>query len=99
MEMYHQTEDGKTIQYELRTDPPEAMYWTTYRLLKSHVHILTKLSKTDETKYRTEIYDDIIEREPNTRGKSKPKNEVQKVSKTAIRIDAKARSQQRKTRR
>ena len=97
MEMYHQTEDGKLIQYELKTDPPEAIYWTTFRLLKSHIRVLTKLPKEEKTLYRTEIYDDIISREPNNRSKSKSRDALQKERQAPVRVHIKARKKQRQT--
>tara|TARA_B100000497_G_scaffold128058_1_gene172896 strand:- start:66 stop:347 length:282 start_codon:yes stop_codon:yes gene_type:complete len=51
------------IEYTLVTDPLEAMYWSTYKLKKRDVKILTKASRTEAAKLRQEILDDIIQQE------------------------------------
>lgn len=63
--MYYDRDKNTTVQYTLQTDPPEAIYWTTYRLKVEHIKIITKLDKQTTTKIRREIFDDIISREPN----------------------------------
>lgn len=65
MIMYYDRDKNTTVQYTLQTDPPEAIYWTTYRLKVEHIKIITKLDKQTTTKIRREIFDDIISREPN----------------------------------
>ena len=42
MNMFYKTDDGKEIEYYLQTDPPEAMYWSTYRLKLTHIKLKTK---------------------------------------------------------
>ena len=65
MIMCYDRDKNSTVQYTLQTDPPEAIYWTTYRLKVEHIKIITKLNKQTMTKVRREIFDDIISREPN----------------------------------
>ncbi len=55
----------KTIQYKLITDPVEAQYWTTHRLKKSEIKIITKCDRSTAALLREEILHDIISREPN----------------------------------
>lgn len=74
MQMYHRT-NGMTIEYTIETDPPEALYWTTYRLKKSEIKILTDLDRSTATQIRQEIFDDIIERESNPSKKSPSSND------------------------
>ena len=33
------TFDGETYRFELWTDPPEAMYWSTYKVKASHLKV------------------------------------------------------------
>lgn len=60
MEMFFTDEDGTVIQYDLVTDPPEAMYWTTYRLKKSHIKIISKMDRTEAASYREKILASIL---------------------------------------
>ena len=69
MEMMYKR-DGKLIQYQLVTDPTEAEYWTTHRLKKSEIQIMTKSDRSTAAELRQEILDDIISREPNPSKKS-----------------------------
>ena len=62
----------KIIQYQLMTDPLEAQYWTTHRLKKSEIKILTKCDRSTAALLREEILNDIISREPNPSKKSPP---------------------------
>lgn len=97
MNMYYKRE-GKLIQYKLVTDPSEAEIWTTHRLKKSEIKIMTKCDRATAAEYRQEILDDILSREPNPSKKSAPAaNEVQKRRKAAKPADAKTRQTKRKT--
>ena len=64
--------DGKLVEYKLATDPNEAMYWTTHRLKKLEIKIMTQCDQTTAANLRQEILDDIISREPNPSKKSAP---------------------------
>jgi len=88
--------DGTLIEYTLKTDPPEAMYWTTYRLKKRDIQIITKTDKATATQIRQEIFDDIISREPNIKT---TKDKVHKKCQSTSQENAKGRQSQRKTRR
>ena len=48
------------IPYTLVTDPPEAMTWSTYRLKKSHIKLLTKFDRQEAAEIKQEILDDIL---------------------------------------
>ena len=94
------TKDSQQIQYTLKTNPPEAMTWTTHQLKKTEIKIITKLDKAELIQIRQEIFDDIISREPNQRKKPKaPNNKVQERSKTTNTKNVKAGVKQQKTRR
>ena len=60
MDMFFTDEDGTIIQYDLVTDPPEAMYWTTYKLKKSHIKIISKMDRTHAASYREKILASIL---------------------------------------
>lgn len=60
MDMFFTDEDGTIIQYDLVTDPPEAMYWTTYKLKKSHIKIISKMDRTEAASYREKILASIL---------------------------------------
>ena len=72
------------FRYTLKTDPQDAMYWTTYRLKKTDVVLLDKLDKATTALVKQDIFDDIISTEPNPSSKSKttinPIQEKRKVS-------------------
>lgn len=53
-----------TIEYTLVTDPPEAMYWRTYKLKKSHIKIITKTDRAQAAEYRAQILASIQTGEP-----------------------------------
>lgn len=99
MEMKY-VHNGKTIQYQLMTDPAEAQYWTTHRLKKSEIKILTKCDRSTAALLREEILNDIISREPNPSKKSQaPKNEIQERRKSSKPQHVKARQTKQKARR
>jgi|TARA_R110000851_G_scaffold274845_1_gene427416 hypothetical protein len=45
--------------YALKTDPPDAMYWTTYRLKKSDIVLDKKFDRSTTADIKKEILDDI----------------------------------------
>lgn len=89
MEMWHKRKDGTIVEFLIRTDPPEALYWMTYKLKVTDIMLITKVPAEEKTKLRREIYDELAEKERN----SHP-NTVSKERKTTKRDDAKARRKQ-----
>ena len=89
MQMWHQRKDKTMIEFVIVTDPPEALYWTTYKLKVADIRLVTKVPSTDKTEIRREIYDDIVAREraPHT-------NTVSEERKGAISNNAKTRRKQ-----
>ena len=89
MQMWHKRKDGTLIEFVIVTDPPEALYWMTYKLKVADIRLVTKVPSTDKTEIRREIYDDIVAREraPHT-------NTVSKKRKGTVRNNAKARRKQ-----
>ena len=76
MQMYYKR-DGSVVEYKLVTDPKEATVWSTHRLKKSEIKIMTKCDRSTAAQYREEILSDILSREPNPSKKSSPsKDEV-----------------------
>lgn len=71
MHMYYKR-GGSLVEYKLVTDPAEAEIWTTHRLKKSEIKIMTKCDRTTAAELRQEILDDILSREPNPSKKSAP---------------------------
>ena len=63
------------FKYALKTDPPDAMYWTTYRLKKSDITLIDKFNRAMTADIKQEILDDIISREPNPSKKSATSND------------------------
>ena len=66
MQMFFTDNDGSVIEYTLATDPPEAMYWTTYKLKKSDIKILSKTDRSKAALYREKILDSILQGEKET---------------------------------
>lgn len=93
---YKQPKTSTLYQYTVQTDPPEAMYWETFKLLKSHIKLLTKTDNDTKKQITQEIYDDILSREPNSRSKRASNNEVQEKRPPAKSTNAKARKTKRK---
>ena len=91
MQMWHKRKDGTLIEFVIVTDPPEALYWMTYKLKVADIRLVTKVPSTDKTEIRREIYDDIVAREraPHT-------NTVSKERKGTVRNNAKTRREQQK---
>lgn len=94
MKMFYNHEK-MLIQYTLKTDPPEAMYWTTYRLKVTDIKILTKLDKQTTAKIRKDIFNDIISNEPNP---TTNKNQISKKRKAAEPEHVKTRQTKRQAR-
>jgi hypothetical protein len=92
--------DGTVVEYKLVTDPAEAEIWTTHRLKKSEIKIMTKCDRTTAAELRQEILDDILSREPNPSKKSAPPaDEIPKRRQAAKPQHVKARQAKRKARR
>lgn len=89
MEMWHRQQDGTLIEFTIVTDPPEALYWTTYRLKVKDVRLITKIPKTEQTHIRREIYEAIVASE-----RASHPNTVSKKCKGTVRDNAKARRKQ-----
>lgn len=83
------------IKYNLLTDPPDAVTWSTYTLKKSHIKLLDKFDRSTAAVIKQEIFDDIIRQEGNP--PQKP-NRVSKEHKAADVDDVKVRPAKRKTR-
>ena len=58
-EMFFTDIDGDVWQYELKTNPREAMYWDTYNLKVSDIKVLGSTDKETSKRVRLEIYKDI----------------------------------------
>lgn len=59
-ECYYKRSDGSVIEYKLRTDPPEALFWSTYKLKKSDIRIVAKgFDRAEAAALRQEILDSI----------------------------------------
>ena len=69
MQMFY-TQSGNVVEYKLATDPIEASVWSTHRLKKSEIKIVSKAARKDAALLKQEILDDIISREPNPSKKS-----------------------------
>jgi hypothetical protein len=93
---YKQPKTSTLYQYTVQTDPPEATYWETFKLLKSHIKLLTKTDNDTKKKITQEIYDDILSREPNPRTNRASNNEVQEKRPPAKSANAKTRKTKRK---
>ena len=92
--------NGKLVEYKLVTDPKEAAVWSTHRLKKSEIKIMTKADRTTAAELRQEILDDILSREPNPSKKSKAtSDEVSKKRKATKPQYVKTRQTKQKTRR
>ena len=59
-EMFFRDIDGDLWQYELKTDPPEAMYWETYKLKRTDVKVITDADAETKKRIQQEIYKDIL---------------------------------------
>lgn len=59
-EMFFRDIDGDLWQYELKTNPPEAVYWETYKLKLTDIKVISNADKETKRRIRQEIYKDII---------------------------------------
>ncbi len=50
---------NEVYEYTLVTDPPEAMYWSTYRLKKNHIKLIKRTERLLAAEIKQEIFDDI----------------------------------------
>jgi hypothetical protein len=99
MQMYYKR-DGSVVEYKLVTDPKEATVWSTHRLKKSEIKIVTKCDRTTAAEYRQEILDDILSIEPNPSKKSAAaQDEISKRRQARQPQHVKARQTKQKTRR
>ena len=89
-------EDGTHIEYELATDPPEAAFWTTYKLKPKHIKIVGKYDRKIKTALAKEICDDIARSEAKVT-KQPVKNKILKKRQAARTKHAKAGEKQQKT--
>ena len=67
------------IEYSLKTDPPEAMYWSTYRLKKSHIVIHHTMSRSEKADWRSKILKSITYDEEVSSVDSGSRNHARKV--------------------
>ena len=96
----HYKRDGSTVEYKLVTDPKEATVWSTHRLKKSEIKMITKHDRTTAAELRQDIFDDIISREPNPSKKSAPaEDEIPQRRKARQPQHVKTRQTKQKTRR
>lgn len=65
-------DDGTHVEYELATDPPEAAFWSTYRLKAAHIKVVGKYDRAEKSALAREICNDIVSRE-KALPKEKPK--------------------------
>lgn len=79
MEMYYGYDDPKTgeaviVEFTLKTEPPEGAYWSTYKLQKSDIVILTPMGRSEKALMREAILNDIFLNEPNVKTTKKKTN-------------------------
>lgn len=65
-------DDGTTVEYKLKTDPPEAVFWSTYKLKPAHIKVVGSYDRQTKNALAREICNDIIESE---RKQPKPPSE------------------------
>jgi hypothetical protein len=58
-EMFYRDIDNDLWQFELHTTPPEALYWTNYKIKLEDIKIISKADKHIRNRIRTEILKDI----------------------------------------
>ena len=80
MQMYYGYNDPDTgepiiVEFTLKTEPPEGAYWSTYKLQKSDIVILTPMDRSEKAQMREAILNDTFLHEPNIR-KTKPKKKA-----------------------
>ena len=74
MQMFY-CEGDAMIEYTLKTDTPEAQYWSTYKLKKSHIQIITPMDRTSKAEWREKIlrsitYDETVSTSDTSSGNS-----------------------------
>ena len=74
MQMFY-CEGDAMIEYTLKTDPPEAQYWSTYKLKKSHIQFITPMDRTAKAEWREKIlrsitYDETVSTSDTSSGNS-----------------------------
>ena len=74
--------NGTVVEYKIVTDPKEAVMWSTHRLKKSEIKIMTQCDRATAAEIRQEILDDILSREPNPSKKNASKDEVSEKRKS-----------------
>lgn len=93
---FYVRDDGTTIEYKLKTDPPEAAFWTTYKLKPSHIKVVGKYDRKTKSALAKEICDEITRHE-----QSKPKpsieDKIRKKRQAARRQHAEVGEKQQKT--
>ena len=80
-------DDGTTVEYKLKTDPPEAVFWSTYKLKPAHVKIVGKYDRQTKNALAREICNDITNRE-HTQPKPSTQDKILKKRQTARRQHA-----------
>jgi hypothetical protein len=61
---------ANVLQARWERSQKEATVWSTHRLKKSEIKIMTKCDRSTAAQYREEILSDILSREPNPSKKS-----------------------------
>jgi len=88
--------DGTHIEYELATDPPEAAFWSTYKLKPGHIKVVGKYDRKIKTELAKEICNDINCREAKVT-KQPIENKILKKRQAARAKHAKTGQKQQKT--
>ena len=58
--LHFDSKDAGTIEWTWRTQPPEAIYWKTYKVKKRDVRITSKVNPEQRKNLTNEIYEDIM---------------------------------------
>lgn len=95
--MIYKRSPTEVFTYQLKTTPPEAVFWDTYKLQKIHVVLTDKFDRKTAADIKQEILDDIFSTEPNTRA-TKNKNPIPEGSKITEPHYVEVRKKQQKTR-
>ena len=59
--MFFKDIDNDVWEYELNTDPPEAVYWKNYKIKLTDIKIISNVNKEIKNRVRKEILKDINE--------------------------------------
>ena len=70
MEMIYVRENGTMVMYALKTNPPEAAFYSTTKLKKTEIKILSKVPAGERVKIREEKFNDIVNTEGNPPSKT-----------------------------